>query len=63
MNEQLDKGQEVRNIMRRLSYLLQCNDICETRCVFPEIGRGDGCPLNDFEDRLYEAVAYVRSKA
>lgn len=56
MNERFDRKQEVRDVMRRLSYLLQCNDSCEKRCVFPDIGTGEGCPLNEFEDRIYEAI-------
>ena len=59
MNERFDRKEEVRRIMNRLSSLLQCNVVCERRCVFPEVGRGDGCPLNDFEDRLYEAIGVV----
>ena len=63
MNERFDREQEVRGVMRRLAYLLQCNDFCEKRCVFPEVGKGDGCPLNDLEDKLHEAIAWTRSKA
>ena len=51
-----NREEKVRKAFRELGYLLQCNDFCEERCVFPEIGEGAGCPLNDFEDKVMEAI-------
>lgn len=46
----------VRNMFSSLSNILRCSDCCEQRCVFPEVGEGAGCPLNEFEDKVLEAL-------
>ena len=47
---------QVHELMRQLAEILKCNDCCEERCVFPEVGTGAGCPLNEFEDKVLEAA-------
>lgn len=50
------KSDEVRNLFDELGKLLECDGSCSRRCVFPEIGEGAGCPLNEFEDRVMDAI-------
>ena len=50
------KWDEVHKPFDELSRLLKCNDYCEKRCVFPDVGTGAGCPLNEFEDRVMDAL-------
>ncbi len=47
---------KIRDMFSSLSSILRCNDCCEQRCVFPEVGEGAGCPLNEFEDKVLEAL-------
>ena len=54
MTERTEK--ELRNMFGRLAAILHCNDYCEKRCVFPDVGTGAGCPLNEFEDRVRDVI-------
>ena len=50
------KQEKVRDMFWRLSVIIGCNDCCEKRCVFNDVGTGAGCPLNEFEDKVIEAI-------
>lgn len=39
-----------------IAYMLGCNKCCEERCAFPDIGTGEGCPINEFFDRVENAI-------
>lgn len=36
--------------------ILPCTEHCERECVFKDVGKGAGCPLLEFEDRVLEAL-------
>ena len=53
----MTKRDYLRSVMKTLgSVILPCNEHCETECVFKDVGKGAGCPLNEFEDRVLEAL-------
>lgn len=37
--------------------LMGCDEQCNQECVFPDVGtRGCRCPINEFRDRVEEAI-------
>lgn len=53
----LTKADYARRLMQEFgTHVLPCNEHCENECVFKDVGVGCGCPLNEFEDRVLEAL-------
>ena len=50
--ERLDDMGKLDMLFHEISRIIGCNAICESRCVFPEVGSGVGCPLNQFRDSV-----------
>lgn len=51
-----DYMRELDEMFRRMSVILHCNDWCEEKCVFEDVGTGAGCPLNEFRDRIDDVM-------
>lgn len=51
-----DEYAKLTKVSDELTGLLNCRDHCEERCVFSDIGTGEGCPINEFINRVEDAM-------
>lgn len=50
-------ARKLDRIFDELGDMLDCSGTCREECVFPDVGTSpNGCPLNQFRDRVDEAM-------
>lgn len=54
--EVLDDSGKLDMLFDEIGAIMGCDDSCEERCVFYEVGTGPGCPLNQFRDRIDDVL-------